>query len=678
MTFLLLALALAAPDAKDHDPGPACADGDLLACLTAMSHASRRRAWAASDEPMPLVRRYDVEAYAAQACLLGEPGLCGFAEPAPERLWRHLPADAIWLPGDPIALPNGGWTVKHGEALGFAGHRFAGDVVGTGDGLLIIEDGALVLHDAQGPHPVAIPGSPSVCRMDPRAKVVRLGFTTPEGVCDRGTMVLDLLTGKEATTPLERRRPRSATIDDGSVVELTDEGLVQRTGAGETVRTWAFDTSLPQHLLPHPNGLSVAVVQATGSLILPLVEGFGGVEPVPDWLPVPEAAPVEGRVTIDVPPWARTICELSDSLHDRPMRDADAVRLDANTLSIPDRARGMTLLASSSPSGCTDGTAQDAARWPPTADTLAMLTPSSKAFRDVERRVITVQDEDGQPVVGLPMEVKGHLPYEGHTGLDGTFLWWDEGGSKLVVADGVDMPAMKAERWELPASPSVPGGKPAPVAELVGLWRPARSATAASIFLSPDDVGRGWTLLSPNRLLHIASTRRERRVLQCRGCEKPTVYEKVVPQGSLTGERFVGGAPPATATTYTTKTTRPNLHHALPQHIANRLQEVGATNPDHLDQPGGPLLASLSGRTFEKGERVQVSLVAHGTTFAATGRYDGKEDCGAGKMACGAMVMEIFGGFERWLVEPQPLRIHRITRRDDRGEVVEVLEVEWN
>jgi hypothetical protein len=274
------------------------------------------------------------------------------------------------------------------------------------------------------------------------------------------------------------------------------------------------------------------------------------------------------------------------------------------------------------------------------------------------------------------MEVKGRLPYKGQTGLDGTFLWWDEGGSELVVAYGVPMPAMKAERWELPASPEPPGGKPAPAESLVGIWTPT-NGTSTSIFLTPADVGRGWTLLSPDRFLHIASTKRETRVLQCKGCETPTVYEPLAPEPSLSAERFVGGAPPATPMAYTTQIQRPNLHRALPKEIAGRLQDVGATDPAQLEQPGGPLLAALSGRPLDKDARVPVRLIAHGTTFAATARYEGPEDCGAGNKACGALVMEIFGGFERWLVEPDPLRVHQITRRDDRGEVVEVLDIEW-
>lgn len=669
--MILLTLALAA----DPLPSPTeqCASGDLLGCLTALGDASRARAWA--DEPVPTVRRYDVEAYAARACLLGELGLCGFAEQAPERLWRHLPKGHVWLPGDPVALPGGGWTRRLDAALGFTGHTVDGDVVGTGSGLLVLSDGAVVLHDVDGAQPVTIPGKPTVCRLEARQDVVRVGFLDGER-CDRGAMVLRLDTGKEADVPPERGRPQQATMDDGSILELTDGSLVQRSDAGETIRSWPLDTSLPQHLLPHPDGLSVAVVSATGSLIVPLVEGFGTIQPVPEWFE--RADPGDpSRIEIEVPGWARTVCELSTTFHDRPMRNGDVLRVDPTTISLPDHARGMTLLASSDPSGCTDGTPQDAARWPPTAEKLALLTPSAEAFREVERRVITIEDEDGQPAVGLPIEVKGRLPYKTETDLDGTFLWWNEGGSELVVGSGIDMPTMKADRWELPASGKIPGGKPADPLTLTGVWKPQSQLSMPWVFLTPDDIGRGWALVSPTRFVHIASTRRETRVVQCRGCVKPTRYEPLDATASLGAKSFTGGSPPSGPTPYTSRIERPNLHRALPKDIAARLEDVGATDPTRLVQPGGPLLTALSGRTFEEGERTDVVLVAHGTTYAATVRYEGKEDCGAGKNACASLVMEIHGGFERWVVEPNPLRVHRIERRDDGGEVVEILDVTW-
>ena len=104
---------------------------------------------------------------------------------------------------------------------------------------------------------------------------------------------------------------------------------------------------------------------------------------------------------------------------------------------------------------------------------------------------------------------------------------------------------------------------------------------------------------------------------------------------------------------------------------------MAMTVPDALQQPGGPALLALSGVSFPKGERRAVRLRALGTTVAATVRYDGPEACGDGDRRCAALLMEIDGTFERWLVEPDPLRVHRIERRDARGAVVEALRVRW-
>ncbi len=631
MPSALLLLALHGAHAQ---PVEGCAAGDLLSCMAAVGEASKERAWAAvPGEPLPVVERYAFEVLAERACLLGESALCGFEPPSGTALWSLLPDGWSWLPGTPLALPGGGWTTLQGEALGFVGHRVIGaeQAVGTAEGLVFAGPGGVVRVGPMGPAP------------------------------------LDAL-----PTP---RMP------DGSSFEVREDGVRHLDDGGAELTAWALELPKGARVVPHFDGHSIAVVHQGGSLLIPLLPTMGTVEDVPEGFPeqvmlpgasVPAAGP---RVEIAVPAWTRSVCELSVQLPYTPTRRADAVRVGVEALSLPDEPRRMPLIATSSPAGCTDVGPRGAAHWPPEAEQLAILGPDATAFREVNRRVLRVVDELGRPVIGLPVDVKGKLlSYTTTTDLWGKLVWWDPDRTELRVHGWKGkLPMVREDRLVLPAAPGHPKGKDAAPETLAGVWKPSDPRVAWT-HLSREDVVRGWAVATAGQVIHIAATKKDARVLQCHSCETPVFYERVAERGSLSDTAFLGGQTPAEATAYTRTVTRPGLHRAL-QESMEKPPAVEITDPAWQDQPGGPMLTALTGRTLEKGQRAELAIQVKGTTYAGFVRYDGPVDCGGGR--CADLLVEVNGTFSRWVVQAEPLRAWRTATLDRNGEEVEVVEVAW-